>query len=555
MHTGDMVSIYGFRPLEHRRNWTLVDSGDRKELGLVMQSLFTDPELAGMEIVGWYRSQSRGGIYLTAEDVQLLNSTFIEPWQIAMILQPVDRQTLKIGFFFREPDGSLRTRQSYREFSYEIPMALSNLPALRWNPAQHPAAAGTALARIFSHSDPGTPAGSPLRTSAWKWSALIMAFLLAGIALYSVYNTQSADPELGLQLAPGDGTLLIQWDAKNPALSSVSKGALSIADGAHRSTLPLMRREFAAGRHTYKPLTNRVDVKLIVMLPGGRMRQESAVFTTAPGIGAGRSSLSLLQAEQARIEALQEVLKLRTQLLAKEKEAQWRTPDRGDQPQAFPPPQAFPKNDAEPRKAPARPFLPPANVSPDPATPAKELPGAPEIASGASPASPLPVLGVDSRRLPAGPPVSAPPANPQPPVASNALVKPAYTGPASGNIIWVGDLPRNGSLTIEGLQASTGVVNIGLPGVPVRISAFPAELTNAVLKVFTANPAFSDGRTFPPSSANGWMKTIYLYSTKSARELALERAPDANGPQRIVLRAGEHRLGAIMIEWQLAKQW
>ncbi len=97
------------------------------------------------------------------------------------------------------------------------------------------------------------------------------------------------------------------------------------------------------------------------------------------------------------------------------------------------------------------------------------------------------------------PPVNAPPVNvPQnlPPVPPSAVVTrspslpPAYRGPASGVINWSGQIEKNGTVTIDGDQATAGKVNGQLPGVPVMVDVDTREFAFAEV----------------PSPSNGWSR-------------------------------------------------
>lgn len=99
-----------------------------------------------------------------------------------------------------------------------------------------------------------------------------------------------------------------------------------------------------------------------------------------------------------------------------------------------------------------------------------------------------------------------------------------------------------------------GVVNTELPGVPVRIGAYPAEYTDSGVKVFSPNPRLAPGRTEPAGPANGYTPVHYVYDAKAVRDLIVEQMPAAGDWKRIVLRAGGRRLSAIVIEWQVIPQ-
>src|SRR5580698_4076521 len=73
--------------------------------------------------VGWYHSHTRSEIFLSDADQEIHRRFFPEPWQVALVLKPHTFEPTRGGFFFREPDGSMRGAASYREFRLD-PMPL-----------------------------------------------------------------------------------------------------------------------------------------------------------------------------------------------------------------------------------------------------------------------------------------------------------------------------------------------------------------------------------------------------------------------------------------------
>ena len=89
---------------------------DEAALADLLQSCAADPDLAGLEPVGWYHSHTREEICLSDADVRLFDRFFPLPWQVALVVRPGILTPTRAGFFFREPDGALRTDASHGEF-------------------------------------------------------------------------------------------------------------------------------------------------------------------------------------------------------------------------------------------------------------------------------------------------------------------------------------------------------------------------------------------------------------------------------------------------------
>jgi hypothetical protein len=93
------------------------------QLGLsgLLESASEDPELQGLEPLGWYHSHTRSEIFLSAPDLQLYNEFFPERWQIALVMRPANLQPTRGGFFFRDRMGGVKSDAPFQEFKLEPP--------------------------------------------------------------------------------------------------------------------------------------------------------------------------------------------------------------------------------------------------------------------------------------------------------------------------------------------------------------------------------------------------------------------------------------------------
>lgn len=92
---------------------------DEQRLPQVIASPVADPELNGLQAVGWYHSHIRTKIFLSHRDLQIHSRYFGAPFQVALVLHPRSNRPLRAGFFFRESSGAIRTESSYEEFTLE----------------------------------------------------------------------------------------------------------------------------------------------------------------------------------------------------------------------------------------------------------------------------------------------------------------------------------------------------------------------------------------------------------------------------------------------------
>jgi proteasome lid subunit RPN8/RPN11 len=555
-HSDNVVRILGFRPLrlEPPRPSFVLSESDGARLTDLIQRARRDPELASYEVVGWYHSHTRSEIFLSTADTEIYDRYFPEPWQIAMVLRPTAERPVSIGFFFREDDGFVRTDQSYLEFAADSP---AERPEQRPEPPWVAGPAGEVEEFVPVEPEP-EPAPVPMpvvaadtasasrRGAIFIWSLFLLAVLALGAAGYDfILSNQPNDP-LGLQLAPSGNELVVRWNPANPVFREAGDATLLITDGSKRMAIPLLGRKTPF--HTYRPVTDRVDVRLQLKLSWGRTRMDAATYLRHPDIG--KPSPELARAMVNLEKAEKQAAEIRGEVSDKAAENA-RLQNRIDELRHIL------KQMAEARK-PKKLVLPPSRDRRLPAP--KELPSAPEIAVRGS--VHLPPQASLELRPPVEPPKTLPPPPPAAAVRTTPTVTPApipkpipppvaaVAAPSSGRILWMGDLPKGGALQIEGRQASRGYVNGELP-VAARVGAYPAELTNDGLKVYTGNPRYAQSpRTEAPSASNGWQKTQFVYDPKALRDLIVEQMPGPQDPRKLVLRAGR-RLSIIVIEWQV----
>jgi proteasome lid subunit RPN8/RPN11/DNA-directed RNA polymerase subunit RPC12/RpoP len=94
---------------------------DEKRLEHLIASPASDPELSGLQALGWYHSHIRSKIFLSERDLLIHSRYFAAPYQIALVIHPRSDGPARAGFFFREPSGEMRAESSYEEFTIETP--------------------------------------------------------------------------------------------------------------------------------------------------------------------------------------------------------------------------------------------------------------------------------------------------------------------------------------------------------------------------------------------------------------------------------------------------
>jgi proteasome lid subunit RPN8/RPN11 len=81
----------------------------------------------GKQIVGWYHTHPKMGIFLSRYDTWLHNNFFPEQWQVALVIEPHKRLG---GFFVRQVDGGL---DPARYFGFHELEGNPNWSIVHWN--------------------------------------------------------------------------------------------------------------------------------------------------------------------------------------------------------------------------------------------------------------------------------------------------------------------------------------------------------------------------------------------------------------------------------------
>lgn len=615
---GDVVRILNFRPLacEHASGPSFVLSeADRAALEELLQSVHSDESLRGLEPVGWYHSHTRSGIFLSRDDLEIWKRYFPEPWQIAMVLRPAKSDPTRVGFFFRELDGSVRAEASYKEFTIgpvrSAPVLSSPPPSDVSGPRNglHPPSdppqidSAVEAGEIHAGSDNPEPVPRPAfvpdhpleasHRSRWLIPAICLAIIGAGLA-FAIYLLRGPSHQLSLRAADSDGQLRIEWDRTAKPILEAEGASLQIAEGSAKVQIELDPESLRKGSVSYTRQSEDLEVRLKVRLPQGAYVEELTRFLGHPDRKRVPEQPAAVRQEQLEREAEAVREKLRQQAaetarleqeLSILRKRQLLRPADGE---PAPPPQSR----TEVSRLTATPLKPDKNApltsSSSPSTqarvqgpPANSAISVPQqvdngmTAVAVAPVDPQPRIAARSSDgtekpvnvLPPDPlPVSAPsvpPARketgdtlklpePAPPAHTPVSSPPVYSGPVSGKAIWTGRFPKSGPLTLEGNHASAGYLNGALPGVPVRIAVYPGRLTAEGITLYSSNPNYARKVVEPPGAQNGWNKTVYSFEPKLAKDIAVVETPNPqNRWNRLVLRSTNFNLSLIILEWHV----
>jgi proteasome lid subunit RPN8/RPN11 len=512
--TGTVLRILAYRSFiceyAYGPSFTLSEH-DRSALRRLIDSSPQDPELSGMEVLGWYRSHTRGGIELSERDRSIYDTFFPEPWHISLVLRPEDSGVAQAWFFVRganSPGFTLAPVISARP----APPSADPPPAPAGDPVEPPPAPHR---RRFAKMEIPPPLyEQPRNRSGWLWAAaaLVLAMALA-LAVFTLSPRRPTTPgHARLRIFDDGAALQIEWDRNEPALRGASSGRLIIQDGNQRTEVELDAATLHNGAITYQRRSPNVTVQLIVPTIGGD-------FTTA--------SRFLGQPVQPP-------------------------------PGSLPPPEpvAIPKPPAytEPESAPSglsvsRPAPPPgwgagSQIREPAPLVARNTTQVPEPAF--SPQTAVPAGSQPQQPAPAIPPA---PDRPQPLPSQPPVVAPAaepYRGLQSGRAIWTGRLRNGQRLEINGERASSGSLTGRLPPAPLRVNVYPGEFRrDGVIVYGPARP------TEAPSAKNGWTRTQYRPNSGRSRQLALLEAPSAANQWKKLVLSTNRDVAMIVIYWEV----
>ena len=223
--------------------------------------------------IGYYRSHTRDGLGLGAEDIELLNKYFPEPSAVALLVKPFATKPSVGGFFVRE-NGAFPA-ETPKEFPFRRWELTGEEPPRR-APLPQGKPAEKKIERIFSAEPEIPPEISELKpkSRAGLWMVAAFVFLLLGVLLgyqASRLNVPLRGSDFAMSLAierTGDN-LTVHWDPDARAVRSASNGVLEIEDGSETKRVELDRASLSSGSMVYRNASDIVRFRLVVSLNAG----------------------------------------------------------------------------------------------------------------------------------------------------------------------------------------------------------------------------------------------------------------------------------------------
>ncbi len=349
----DTVRVAAYRPLpcEHAVGPRFVLSErDRASMRRLVEGPKNDPALKGLEPVGWYHSHTRSEIALSLRDREVYDSFFPLSRQIALVVRPDQYGPVRLGFFFREQNGSVRSESSYEEFvvkprrhgivvpdrageeetpepathaSESEPSEAEPVPAAVAAEAPVAAAAPTFVTAPAFEREPAAPDTDlpgftrvePPRSRKWLWLALaLIGAVGSGFGVERYYRLTAPALPLSLWVADMGGQLLIEWDRTSQPVRNAQRAVLEVRDGSDKVDIKIDGERLREGSVDYVRRSEIVDVRLRV-LGADRESQEFIRFVGPP---VQRNTTAEGDLIRQRDELKAEISKLQAQLTQKD---------------------------------------------------------------------------------------------------------------------------------------------------------------------------------------------------------------------------------------------
>lgn len=535
------LRIHSFRGLEislARNRWGFFSEESRRSFAGLLARIRWDPDLSGLEPVGWFRSQKKATLSLSLIDLEIFNQFFGEPWQIGLVLQP--GASVRARFFLRERDRSLRPQSGFRDVVIRRNAEQTGVLVDR-----HPARE-TAFAPELPDL-PEFPVPSPGGSRKYKPLATLAAFLAAaavGAGFWWLLRSANrppqhpaAPPVTSRSASPGDQRAQALWSQwQNELKRQQPTGPDSLQDGLPPD--PAAAPPSGTGAPPLVPPGNGY----------GSERRRPAADDTAPPPPKPLSALAAPRHSEPDLRRTPETT-------AADAPLSRRPP--ASPPAAPPAPREKPNgiSESNPTSTPARSASPVWTAS-NAGSGAASAP-LPKVPAPASAPAPVPAPGPSSPAAPSNPSNRLKPL-PAAVVPQTAPVHPAAakpppivpSAPSSGRLIWTGRLHKNEYLTFEGGHVSEGSFSGALPGKPVALSVSPGNLTKNGLVIYTDRKPADSITQEAPGPGNGWNRTTLEWAPDRANDLEVVEAPGpSNGWKKLVLRVKNSRAAIIRIDW------
>jgi hypothetical protein len=290
------IRILTWRPIEceYALGPTLqLSERDRAQLTRLLETAAEDPDLEGLQPVGWFLSHTRSEILLSPQDLEIFQGFFPRLWQVALVLRPTQAGVARAGFFVREADGTLKSDSSYQEFTVKPLHRASRLADIpppvakdRSNSRLKPDPSFATPTAATAEPAPTARVEPPLfrtieRTKAprgWLWMVpVILGLMVAGFLIKEKYLAP-ANRAFFFHVLDSGQTVQIEWDQNAAPIRNSHLGVIDVTDSGETKRYPLADDELHAGKMSYLRRGGDLELRMTVYPVGSTAIQEFAHF-------------------------------------------------------------------------------------------------------------------------------------------------------------------------------------------------------------------------------------------------------------------------------------
>ena len=258
-----------------------------------------DPELEGLEPVGWFVSHTRSELHIRPTELEFWDQCFGGERQVALVLKPARFQPVRAGYFFRNDLGHVAVEGPACEFTLpaDEPKPRTELQ-LRPVPQMGGTAAAPALERrqqaVMLDTVPDeertflrerAQLRSPKkRRKAWGLILSVIAGALLGsiVRIGLMYYWDTHPDSLGLKLKGQQAELLVQWDREQINQLKGMSGEITITEDNMSLVKAINAEDLKLGSFVYYTQAHDVKVELRVFRDGRASIMETARLLTQP---------------------------------------------------------------------------------------------------------------------------------------------------------------------------------------------------------------------------------------------------------------------------------
>ena len=272
------LSVQRWLPIEceHARGPAfLLSERDEEALSVSL----AEGALCGLEVIGWFVSQSRSALALSDSGLEIFNRFFPEAWQVVLLIKPEMNASVRARICSRNASGIVFGPE-FRFDSVGIPPAKEisrPVPAGKVLPAPEPEkAVRVRRLELPAAASPERPSGivEPPRFVAVKpaagsirWMIVALAtlcFLLTALVFaprLSVLLPGSA-AGLGLRAIDTGSRLRVEWNSASPLIHEAQHATVEVNDGGRAAKLLLNTSHLRMGSFEYVRQSNDVEFVL-----------------------------------------------------------------------------------------------------------------------------------------------------------------------------------------------------------------------------------------------------------------------------------------------------